>query len=272
MAEKYALILHDLAEKEFAKEFKAFLEELLGFAWTLIAYEPNRGMTLQDKQDEFINNARMAIFLFTAGATSKKDGKEQPSGSVLLEYGRLSKILPSEKVICLLEPGCVLPVIENKACIPLNRSNTHDFLESLVSLIKELKGVNLYKVPSNAQNKIDLKTTAQPKIDQEYVNKIDVKVQSVIHYLSTLKNGYATDTALDSYLSQTLKLNGQDINFLTNNIKTHYAHLIHYMVSAVGICWELYPNGFEVAELIAERLRVNRSNRLAEYAKRKSLS
>ncbi|MHB8482726.1 MAG: hypothetical protein ACYDBV_08345 [Nitrospiria bacterium] len=101
----HILLLYDLNEKDFARDIKDFLEEIkMEFPITMIALSPNKGLTLEEKEKYYFENAIGAIFIITPG--SEREGAKFASPSINVEIGLTKKKFEknSEKVISYIQP------------------------------------------------------------------------------------------------------------------------------------------------------------------------
>ena len=101
----------------------------------MILWAPSGGRTLEENQDYYFKNARVALFLFTPGSISNL------SLNVVHEMGRASQ--PGIKGIYLVEEGTELPAVDQKVYIPFNREKMPSVIGALTRLIMELRDAGM---------------------------------------------------------------------------------------------------------------------------------
>ncbi|MEW6600062.1 MAG: hypothetical protein AB1499_03750 [Nitrospirota bacterium] len=128
------LLLYDTQEEDLARDFKDFLSELEIYI-KMIPLAPNKGKTLQDKEEHYFDYAAGTIFLITPRTESS------PSSSVSHEMGQACQKFryTPHKVIYLVDKNCTVPTIDQKSYIGFDRDNIRSVIKAITSLIKELK-------------------------------------------------------------------------------------------------------------------------------------
>lgn len=106
------LFLYDTKEEDLARDFKDFFNEL-NINIEMIPLAPNKGKTLQDKEEHYFDSADGAIFLITPRI------ENFPSSSVSDEMGQAKQKFKDkpEKVIYLVDKNCTVQVIDQKPYI-----------------------------------------------------------------------------------------------------------------------------------------------------------
>lgn len=139
------LLMHDTNEKDLARDVKEFLDAL-GISAEMIIKMPDKGLTLHKKEELYLNITDGIVFLVTPG--SERNGQQFPSPSINDELGRSKEMFKDnpERVIYMVEEGCNIAAIDQKAYIPFNRSNGRIMIEAMTQLVNNLRDAELLHV------------------------------------------------------------------------------------------------------------------------------
>ena len=244
------LLLYDTTEKDLARDFKDLLDELNVGSIIMIPSSPDKGLTLDAKEETYLKEAEGIIFILTPG--SERLGTLYPSPSVAHEMGQAKQKFNTkpENIIYLADQKCKLPAIDQKSYILFERTNIRSVIESITLLIKNLKDAGLYRatpiphhVPSSANNIDYLKLTKE----------IGVQIVKVLFDISNRPDGRIQDNELNQLLQEKYAMNTQKINFLKKDLEKHNL-LIHNFLNF----WSLNDNGWEVVRIEVERQKRER--------------
>jgi hypothetical protein len=199
---KSILLLYDTQEEDLARDFKDFLNEL-EVNVEMIPLAPNKGKTLQDKEEHFFDSADGAIFLITPRIESS------PSSSVSHEMGQAKQKFKNkpEKVIYLVDKNCTVSTIDQKSYIKFDRDNIRSIIKAITSLIKDLKLAGWLGNKQEEQKEASVIDIAK------YAESIDEFLKKICIDLSKQPNGFITFTEFDKLLQFKHNMNQQDINF-----------------------------------------------------------
>jgi len=236
------LLLYDTKEKDLARDIEDFLREL-GLEVKKIPTSPDKGRTLQEKEELYFKEKDVdgAIFLITPG--SIRDDKPFPSPSVSHEMGQAQKEFSGtpERVIYLVEDGCTLPAIDQKCYTPFNKSNMRSVLEAITHLVKNLKDAGLI-----GKKKIEPQVLPGVNIE-EYSKKTPSHLKNICEELSEKSEGILRYEDFEKTLKIKFQMKDQDINFakrdlLTNGLVSYHPPKPPYNIGM----WQLTPLGFEL--------------------------
>lgn len=215
---KDILLLYDMNERDFIRDFKDLLEEVNIGPISMIPLSPDRGLTLEAKEKEHFKSAEGAIFIITPG--SERLGGLYPSPSVSHEMGQAKQKFQEkpECVIYLVDQNCSMPSIDQQAYITFDRKDARSILSALIQLVKDLKEAGLYRttpIPDQVETKpkkIDLRT---------FTNTLNPQIKNVLFDMSNKPSSYISDKDLTSLLSTKYGLDVQAINFLKRDLEAH---------------------------------------------------
>lgn len=182
------LLLYDLTEKDLARDLSDFLGELNVGPVIMIALSPDKGLTLDAKEQHYFNSAGGALFLITPG--SERFGDPFPSPSVTHEMGQAKQkfLQKPENVVYLVDQRCNMPAIDQRARIIFDRTDVRSIISALTHVIRDLKGAGIFSaspLPTKA---------AQPKTTMvEFVAKLNAHIRAVVFDLSQRPNGNIND-------------------------------------------------------------------------------
>ncbi len=196
------LFLYDTQEEDLARDFKDFLNEL-NINIEMISLAPNKGKTLQDKEEHYFDSVVGAIFLITPRIGSS------PSSSVSHEMGQAKQKFKnkSEKVIYLVDKNCTVPTIDQKSYIKFDRDNIRSIVKAITGFIKDLKEVGWLDIRNSEQRKMQVVDIVK------YAESIDESLKRICFDLSKQPNGFITFAEFDNLLKLKHNMNQQDINF-----------------------------------------------------------
>lgn len=245
------LLLYDTTAKDLARDFKDLLDELNIGPVCLIPSSPDKGLTLENKEEYYLKDAEGAIFIITPG--SERLGSLYPSPSVSHEMGQLKQKFRqrSKNVIYLVDKECNLPAIDQKSYILFKKTDIRSVLESITSLLKNLKDAGLYRAtPIPTETK-----TSHKEIDFKKLTKeIGSKVVNVLFDISNRLDGSIPDKDFNDLLRTKYNLNIQDINFTKKDMEK-YSVVSHSVTGAPYYIdlWLLSDIGWRIVRLEAER-------------------
>ena len=246
------LLFYDTKEKDLARDLNGFLE-VLGVKVTMISRSPDRGLTLDAKEQACIDEASGAVVLITPG--SERGGRQYPSPSVADEMGQSKQRFRKtpEALIYLVDSTCSIQAVDQRSYIRFDRSDIRTVLEALTQLIRDLRAAGAF-----AQQKIEPRKT--PGVDVAQVAAtLESNLKEICAKITEKPNGMVSFVELDLILKQTLKMDEQTANFAKRDLQTK--GLVTYLQQTNY--WTLTPIGWEIARLEAKR----RSEDLAELRK-----
>ena len=265
------LLFYDTLEKDLARDFKDLLDELNAGPIIMIPTSPDKGLTLEAKEELYIENAEGAIVLITPGA--ERLGSFFPSPSVSHEMGQLKQKFKKtpDNVIYLMDKKCISPTIDQKCYISFDRRNIRSILEAITHIIKNLKNSKLYRT-----NPVPLPEN-EKRIDcSEIIRELGPQKVDILFHISNLKNGMINDTALDNFLTTEYSFTIQEINLFKKDLSEKHGLLVHKTASEKSMysggrpiyinIWFLSNLGWDVirAEIEAQK---KMKNIYSEYLK-----
>lgn len=139
------LLLYDMTERDLARDLKDLLEEFNIGTINMIPLSANNGLTLEQKEKHYFDEADGALFLITPG--SKRFDEIYPSPSVNHEMGQAKQKFATmpQNVIYLVDGECTLPVIDQKARIIFNRKDIRSVIVALTQIVQDLKAAGLFR-------------------------------------------------------------------------------------------------------------------------------
>lgn len=239
----YVLLLYDTLEKELARDIKEFLIEIGVENLKMIPMEPDRGLTLQDKEAHYIESAIGAIFIITPG--SERLGKLFPSPSVTEEMGQAKQKFEKypERIIYWVDKRCNLQSIDQRSYIPFDRDDIRSITEAFTLLVKNLKHSGLLMIGQ----KEPLKT---PQIDiPELIKSIGTLLTKICVDLSKVPNGAMGNNKFDQHLKDEYLMTDQNINLVKRDLLSKNLVTLRTSQSPFGISanwWVLSDLGWEI--------------------------
>ena len=254
------LLLYDTKEKDLARDFKDLLEEFNIGPIMMVALSPNRGLTLEKKEKHYFDSASGALFIITPG--SERLGSEFPSPSVAHEMGQAKQKFQKkpECVIYLVDEGCDLPAIDQKAYIHFNRKDIRSIIAALTQLIKDLKTAGLFRTtPIPTQ----IKQQSKKITLDDFSNKLGRQIKQVLFDISNKPNGIIKDIELTNLLVQKYHLNNQDINLLKRDLE-----ISKTMIRTIDLnLWSLSERGWDVVNLEIKKKKKTKRETINALAK-----
>ena len=236
---KKLLLLYDTKESDFAKDVKDFLGEI-NIPVYMIPISPDKGMSLEEKENHYYNECSGALFLLTPG--SDRDGKKYPSPSVNQEIGLAKQKYDKEKIFYLRDPECSLSAIDQKAYIPYHVNDKRKPIQALTLLLKNLKDGGFL----NAE--FDVK---EQKLDEEKLFKdLSNNEKNALIILSKEVDGIIGDSKLIQRLED-LDLNVQKSNLIKKSIERK--GLVSSLWQWNTNYWTLTDLGWKIMEQIIDK-------------------
>lgn len=228
------LILYDTNEEDLAKDFEDLLEDIGIKNVKLIPLSPNKGKTLEGKEDHYFGSAYGVLFIITPRFTV--EGKQHCSNSIAVEVGMAKTIFHNnpERIILLLEEGCEQPTVIQRAYIPFVRGDIRSIIKALTLMIKDLKAAGFIN-PIPQPEEFDLKTLSE---------KLSNHAKAAVLHISKQKNMHIKYHDFDDYLKQEFKYDDQKINFLVTDLVD--SGIMKW--AQFGSGWELTRKGRAVAK------------------------
>jgi len=244
------LLLYDTKQKDLARDFNDLLEEFNLGSIIMIPLSPDKGLTLEKKEEQYFESADGAIFIITPG--SERFGMLYPSPSVAHEMGQAKqkfKMKP-ESVIYLVDENCNQPAIDQKSYIAFNPTNIRSTLSALTQLVKNLKVAGLFRTTP-----IPAQTATLPKINiPELAKNMGAQKVSVLFNISNKLDGAISDSDLTKLLGTEYSMSVQDINFIKRDLKS-FGVVIQNITSTpyYSNYWWLNNLGWDIVRYEAER-------------------
>lgn len=233
------LFLYDTTQKDLARDCKDLFEEL-NISIIMIPLSPDKGFTLEDKEEHYLNEAEGAIFMLTPG--SERLGSLYPSPSVTHEMGQVKQKFKTNpnNVVYLVDKDCNLPTIDQKSYILFNRNDIRSVIESITSLIRNLKDAGLYRTtPLPTQMNSSSVTIDINKL----MNDIGSKIVNVLFDISNRLDGTISDKDLNDLLRIKYLMNNQQINFIKQDMEQKYSLLVHTVATEPYYLNFWWPSG-----------------------------
>lgn len=244
------LLLYDTTEKDLIRDFKDLLDEL-NLSTSMIPLSPDKGLSLEDKEEYYLEDASGIIFIITPG--SERLGSMYPSPSVSHEMGQVKgkfKGKPSN-VIYLVDNKCNLPAIDQKSYILFNRNDMRSVIGCITLLVKNLKDASLYR------------TTPIPREIKDHTKKIDIQkltqdignlIVKVLFDISNRLDGHISEKDLNDLLKTKYILDTRQINFIKKDMEK-YDLVSHKKSGAPWYLkiWILKEIGWEIVKHEEER-------------------
>lgn len=256
------LLLYDTTEKDLIRDFKDLLDEL-NLSTFMIPLSPDKGFTLEDKEEHYLKNVSGIIFIITPG--SERFGSMYPSPSVSHEMGQVKEKFRENprNVIYLVDQKCHIPAIDQKSYILFNRNDMRSVIECITSLVKNLKDAGLYR------------TTPIPREIKDHTKEIDIQkliqdignqIVNVLFDISNRLNGNISEKDLNDLLNTQYSLKTRNINFIKKDMETYdlVSHKITGAPSYVNL-WILTEIGWEIVKHEEERRIKERVGLLSNF-------
>lgn len=245
------LLLYDMTERDFARDLKDLLEELNIGKVKMIPVSTNKGLTLEEKEQQYFDEADGALFLITPG--SKRFDDIYPSPSVNHEMGQAKQKFAgmSQNVIYLVDGECNLPVIDQKARIVFNRKDIRSVVVALTQVIQDLKAAGLFRTaPIPTEIKPEPKTITL----EEIVNRLNGEREGVLLEISNRLDGRISDTDLNKFLIEKLKFDMRSVNFIKRDLES-LGFLLHYIADKPPYfnLWLLKDLGWKAVRYIIKK-------------------
>lgn len=251
------LLLYDTEEQDLARDFYDLLKEIGIDNVELIPLSSDKGLSLDEKEKNYFENAAGALFIITPG--SKRNGLDYPSPSVTQEMEKAKQRFKKtpECVIYLVEKGCHAPSIDQKAYIPFKRDDIRLILLALVRLIRNLKSARFFKIDSLSMQR---KSISKEELEV-IIKNLNLQKKRALFDISNKPDGVISHGDLTKLLNEKYNLNIQDVNFFkremldANVIEKKFANII-------GTIYILTDLGWDIIRIISEEIKKEDSKSL----------
>ncbi len=237
------LLLYDMKETALAKDVRDFCGAL-GVKLELIPLKPNNiGRTLGDKEAKHFKDCDGVVFLVTP-----READGTISASVVHELGQATIKFENapDKVVILAEENCKFPPIEQRARNTFVRSDAGSVVRALTVLVEELHIAGLIATNRDLGDR-------PPTAEFEAAKKTKGLVEMVT-LISQQDKVVISEEMMDQWLSGSLKLTQQEINFVKYEFKKHNLAESGYNGYEIhGYYWRLTGRGIDLARVAAER-------------------
>ncbi len=243
------LLLYEFTEKDLARDLSDFLGELNVGPITMIALSPDKGLTLDAKEQHYFDSAGGALFLITPG--SERLGGLFPSPSVSHEMGQAKQKFRQkpENVVYLVEQHCNMPAVDQTARIIFDRTDVRSIISALTQVIRNLKAAGIFSA-----SPVRLKASQSKVTMVEFVAKLNDHIRAVVFDLSQRPNGIINDRDFARLIREKYRLNEQSVNFLKRDLQKF--KVVAYQIMAAPPhdhrnIWHLTELGWDVASFLA---------------------
>lgn len=245
------LLLYDTTEKDLARDFKDLFDELNVGPIIMIPSSPDKGLTLDGKEEYYLKEAEGIIFILTPG--SERLHSLYPSPSVSHEMGQVKQKFNTkpDNVIYVADQKCKLPAIDQKSYILFDRNDIRSVIECITTLIKNLKDAGLYRTTPIPR---EIKSHTE-KIDiQKLIQDIGQQIVNIVFDISNKLDGRISEKDLIELLHAKYHLNMRQINFIKKDIEK-YKLASHKMTGEPSLLnfWILAETGWEIVRHEEER-------------------
>lgn len=254
------LLLYDTLEKDLARDVEELLSELNIGTVIKIATSPDKGLSLEDKENYYIERADGIVFLITPG--SERLGNLYPSPSVSEEIGRTKgeeKFKQNRGLVnYFVDTRCNMAAIHQKAYIQFRRDDARSVISAITQLVKNLKDAGLFTVPTTARfNNVTHQTLFE---------NLDEKIKQVAFYMSNQRESVTNDLDIEKMLMVKYgQITIQDINFIKRDLQLN--GIASRIVGEKLDIWFLTPLGWEIARLDRDQRRKSAQEQAAAFLK-----
>jgi len=254
------LLLYDTTEKDLARDFKDLLDELNVGPIIMIPSSPDKGLTLEDKEEYYLKDAIGIIFILTPGA--ERLGSMYPSPSVSHEMGQVKEKFRENprNVIYLVDKHCDIPAIDQKSYLFFERNDIRSVIECITALIKNLKDAGLYRTTPIPR---EIKSHPEKVDIQKLIQDIGQQTVNIIFDISNKVDGQISEKDLLELLHAKYNLNMRQINFIKKDLEKHKL-AGHRMTGEPSFFnhWILTEAGWDIVRHEDERRKKEASKRM----------